>query len=71
VRCGLGVAEMTRFGMGSEKFRTLVGTIAGAILEDRTMKKEVRDLRHEFSRLRYCFGEADFPETMEALRSTL
>jgi hypothetical protein len=35
------------------------------------MKKEVRDLRHEFSRLRYCFGEADFPETMEALRSTL
>jgi aminomethyltransferase len=63
----LGVAEMTRFGMGPEGFRALAGLMAGAILEDRPVKQAVRDLRHQFSDLRYSFGRADFPEAAEAL----
>ena len=64
----LGVAEMTRFGMTPEGFRELAGLMAAVILEDRHVKDAVRDLRHQFSHLRYCFGEPDFPEAVQALR---
>ncbi len=67
----LGVAEMTRFGMGPEDFEVLAGIMAGIILEDREAKDEVRDLRRQFSALRYCFGEADFPEALKALHETV
>jgi aminomethyltransferase len=67
----LGVAEMTRFGMGPEDFAALAGIMAGIILEDRGAKAEVRDLRQGFRGLRYCFGEDDFPEALRALRHTV
>ncbi len=67
----LGVAEMTRFGMGPEDFAALAGIMAGIILEDREAKAEVRDLRQGFRGLRYCFGETDFPEALKALRETV
>jgi aminomethyltransferase len=64
----LGVAEMTRFGMGPDDFRALAELMAGAILEDRPIKDAVRGLRRQFLDLRYCFGEEDLPEAMKALR---
>ena len=44
---------------------------AAAILEDRPVKDAVSDLRHQFLDLRFCFGEADFPEAVRALRGLL
>ena len=67
----LGVAEMTRFGMGPEDFSTLAGLLAAAILEDRPVKDDVRELRQAFLDLRYCFGEGEFPEAMRELRELL
>ena len=67
----LGVAEMTRFGMGAEGFAALAGIIAGVILDDRRSEAEVRDLRRAHQTLHYCFGEADFPEAFRALRDTI
>ena len=67
----LGVAEMTRFGMGPEDFEALAVIMAAILLDDRKAKAKVRELRRGFSGLRYCFGEADFPEAMKALRETV
>jgi aminomethyltransferase len=67
----LGVAEMTRFGMGPDDFKALAQLIAAVVLDDRQVKEQVRDLRQSFRTLRYCFGEAEFPEAMRALRELL
>jgi aminomethyltransferase len=67
----LGVAEMTRFGMGPGDFQILADLMAGAILEDRPVKDEVRSLRSGFRKLRYCFGEDQFPEAVRELRELL
>jgi len=67
----LGVAEMTRFGMGPEDFGLVAGLLAAVVLEDRPVKAEVRDLRQRFLDLRYCFGDADFPEAMRELQELL
>ena len=67
----LGVAEMTRFGMTAEAFQELAGLMAAVILEDRRVEGGVRDLRHQFTGLQYCFDEADFPEAVQALRALL
>jgi glycine cleavage system T protein (aminomethyltransferase) len=65
----LGVAEMTRFGMGLADFEALADLIAGVILEDRPVKDEACSLRAGFRRLRYCFGEEQFPDAMRQLRT--
>ena len=49
----------------------LAGIMAGILLEDRGAEDEVRDLRRRFRALRYCFGEAEFPEALGALRETV
>jgi hypothetical protein len=49
----------------------LAGLVAGVILEDRKIEEAVRDLRAGFTRLRYCFGEAEFPDAMRELRALL
>ncbi len=67
----LGVAEMTRFGMGPEDFAVVAELIAAVVLGDRQVKDQVRDLRRSFLVLRYCFGEAEFPEAMRELRDLL
>ena len=67
----LGVAEMTRFGMGPEDFTVVAELIAAVVLGERQVKDQVRDLRGSFLTLRYCFGEAEFPEVMRELRDLL
>ena len=53
----LGVAEMTRFGMGPDDFGELAVLIADVVLRDaRVGRRSVRDLRGRFVELRYCFG---------------
>ena len=67
----LGVAEMTRFGMGPQGFRVLADLMAGIILQERRLKEEVRDLRRQFRTLRYSFGEEEFSQVMRELRAML
>jgi aminomethyltransferase len=67
----MGVAEMTRFGMGPEDFGVLAGLIAAVVLEDRPIGAEVQDLRHQFLDIRYCFGTEEFPEAMRELLELL
>ncbi|MFU8855818.1 MAG: glycine cleavage system protein T [Deferrisomatales bacterium] len=57
----LGVAEMTRFGMGPEAFQAAAGLLAEAVLRGRDVGTEVKALRRGFRELGYCFrgGELD------------
>jgi aminomethyltransferase len=67
----LGVAEMTRFGMRPDDFSELAGLMASVILDDRDVANQVRELRHRFLTMRYCFREEDYPAISERLRATL
>jgi len=67
----LGVAEMTRFGMRPDDFSELAGLMASVILDDRDVANQVRELRHRFLTMHYCFREEDYPAISERLRATL
>lgn len=67
----LGVAEMTRFGMGPRDFELLAGLLADAILRGRDVGAEVKALRRGFQELRYCFRGEEFAPVMEELRGML
>ena len=51
----LGVAEMTRFGMGREDFRTIAQFIRDVAIGGHTVRENVRSFRKDFLELRYCF----------------
>jgi aminomethyltransferase len=67
----LGVAEMTRFGMGLEGFRELARLMADIILRGIAAKEDVRRLRGDFVEMHYCFQEAEYPEVAGRLRDLL
>ncbi|OFW60078.1 MAG: glycine cleavage system protein T [Actinobacteria bacterium RBG_16_64_13] len=67
----LGVAEMTRFGMGPDDFATLARLLAEVLLSDARVAEQVRDLRGGFLTTRYCFNEEDYPDVAQRLRETL
>jgi aminomethyltransferase len=51
----LGVAEMTRFGMGEGEFAELAALVADVVLRDADVRAAVHDLRARFRELRFCF----------------
>ena len=65
----LGVAEMTRFGMGPDDFGELAALIADVVLRDARVAARVRDLRGRFVELRYCFGAEQLGDELEKLAS--
>jgi len=67
----LGVAEMTRFGMGPPDFQTLAGLMADAVLRSRDVGAEVVALRQGFRELGYCFRGEEFGPVLEELRGLL
>lgn len=67
----LGVAEMTRFGMGPGDFETLAGLMADALLRGKNVGPEVAALRRGFLELGYCFRSEEFAPVMEELRKML
>ncbi|HEY5530096.1 MAG TPA: glycine cleavage system protein T, partial [Thermoleophilia bacterium] len=67
----LGVAEMTRFGMGPEGFGEVARLMADIILRRAPAKEDVRRLRGEFVKMRYCLKEGDFGEAAAAVRALL
>jgi aminomethyltransferase len=67
----LGVAEMTRFGMGEEDFRALAPLLADVVLQRSDVRDQVVALRRRFHDLRYCFSGDEFAEVLEGLRAML
>jgi aminomethyltransferase len=67
----LGVAEMTRFGMGPKDFEALAELICDVVLSGRSVVAEVRALRAKFQEMRYCFGGAEFAGVMEKLHKLI
>jgi aminomethyltransferase len=67
----LGVAEMTRFGMGPADFEELAALIAAVIARGTSVKDEVKRLRQRFWDLEYCFREEDYPDAAARLRGLL
>ncbi len=53
----MGVAEMTRFGMGENDFKKLAEYIAEIILKDRNVKEEIINFRKHFLEMQFCFEE--------------
>ncbi len=53
----MGVAEMTRFGMGEKDFEELSEYIAGIILKGKNLKKQITDFRKRFLDMKFCFDE--------------
>jgi aminomethyltransferase len=54
----MGVAEMTRFGMAEADFQTLAQLIHDVVVDGRTVRSAVVDLRKRFLDMRYCFDTA-------------
>lgn len=63
----LGVAEMTRFGMGEADFENVARLMADVILHEKDVREETVKLREGFLNMRYCFEEKALDDLMEEL----
>ena len=63
----LGVAEMTRFGMGPDDFRDSAELMAAVVLHGKGVASEVAALRSRFTDMRYTFDGAEFAPLVERL----
>jgi aminomethyltransferase len=52
----MGVAEMTRFGMGPGDLGEVAELVRAVVRDDAEVGHRVRELRSRFTELRYCFG---------------
>ncbi len=67
----LGVAEMTRFGMGPDQFAQVAELMAAVILEGRGVAAEVKALRSQFTEIGYCFKGPEFDPLLQRLHQLL
>ena len=67
----MGVAEMTRFGMGPEGFARVAELIAAVVKDGAGVADEVRRLRQDYLEMRYCFRGPEFDVYLERLRGLL
>ena len=67
----LGVAEMTRFGMGAAQFAEVAQLMAAVILEGRGVAAEVRALREPFTEMGYCFKGPEFDPMLQRLHELI
>ena len=63
----MGVAEMTRFGMGESDFQELAELIRDVLTQGADARERVRKLRDRHLELRYCFQEAELDPWVEKL----
>ncbi len=63
----MGVAEMTRFGMQEEDFKSLAKLIHDVITKKKCVKQEVTFFRRRFLDMRYCFSGKEFDNVLERL----
>jgi aminomethyltransferase len=67
----LGVAEMTRFGMGPSQFAEIAQLMAAVILESRGVAADVRALRGPFTEMGYCFKGPEFDPLLQRLHDLI
>ncbi len=67
----MGVAEMTRFGMREDDFRSLAGLIRDVVVKKQDVGDEVTRLRGRFLELQYCFHGSEFNGLMEQLHALI
>ncbi len=67
----LGVAEMTRFGMGPAQFAEVASLMAAVVLEGRGVAAEVRALREPFTEMGYCFKGPEFEPLVSRLHELI
>jgi aminomethyltransferase len=67
----LGVAEMTRFGMGEEEFGALAPLLADVVLRQADVRDQVLALRRGFHDLQFCFRGEEFAEVLAGLHEML
>lgn len=63
----MGVAEMTRFGMGEPDFQELAQLIRDVLVDGADVREGVRALRRPHTTLQYCFREEEMDPLMEKL----
>lgn len=66
----MGVAEMTRFGMDEEDFRTLAGYVAEVVKHNKKVGSAVARFRKQFIDMRYVFPAAIQEEFVASLRES-
>jgi aminomethyltransferase len=54
----MGVAEMTRFGMGEVDFQSLAQIMSDVILHHKNAREEITAFRKNFLEMQYCFSDA-------------
>ena len=67
----LGVAEMTRFGMGPADFAQVARLMAAVVLHGADAGPEVRRLRSGFRDLGYCFTGPEFEPLVQRLHELI
>ena len=63
----MGVAEMTRFGLGAEDFEKPAQMISEVIKKQTNVKDEVAAFRKHFLEMKFCFSDNEFDDLVEKL----
>ena len=63
----MGVSEMTRFGFGETEFGRLANLMADCILKDKPIADEIAKLRGDYTKLGYCFDDAEVNAALDEL----
>ena len=67
----MGVAEMTRFGMGEEHFQELAQLMHDVVIRQRSVKEEVISFRKRFLEMKYCFSGSEFDDLMQRIHQLI
>ena len=67
----LGVSEMTRFGMTQSDMETIAQLIADVVINDKSVKQEVKSFRNRFTNLQFCFAGGEFDDVMNRLHGLI
>ena len=67
----LGVAEMTRFGMGPQDFAQVAELMAAVVNEEARVGAAVAELRGRFTELQYCFSGPEFEPLVRRLHELI
>ena len=67
----MGMAEMTRFGMGEEHFQELAQLMHDVVIRQRSVKEEVISFRKRFLEMKYCFSGSEFDDLMQRIHQLI
>lgn len=67
----LGVAEMTRFGMGPSDFEALAQIMADVILKNSNVKTKIVSFRKKFEQMQYCFSAPDYDRLIQQMQQLI